>query len=169
MEMYKKEKMFEDSLEEFDIARCVLSALFLNDAHSSWQYFIARATCDDLMKEWEPGLYQLCGLLNSELWGLLTLLQMIRVRWFSKNPVVLLGIFLNLLVVLLVPAVSRVVVHLWSPSPCQWRCSGQYVSMLVMNIQQFDLRYWTGSKCWRDSLCTRGSFCIHVSFIQPNR
>ena len=53
MEMYKKEKMFEDSLEEFDIARCVLSALFLNDAHSSWQYFIARATCDDLMKEYK--------------------------------------------------------------------------------------------------------------------
>ena len=31
MEMYKKEKMFENGLEEFDVARYVLSVWFLND------------------------------------------------------------------------------------------------------------------------------------------
>ena len=53
MEMYKKEKMFEDNLEEFDIARYVLSVwFFLNDAPVA-NLFVLRATCDDLMKEYK--------------------------------------------------------------------------------------------------------------------
>lgn len=52
MEMYKKEKMFEDSLEEFDIARYVLSVRFLTGS-SRQLLFYARATSDDLMKEYK--------------------------------------------------------------------------------------------------------------------
>ena len=52
MEMYKKEKMFEDSLDEFDIARYLI---FDCSIVTSCQPFYTRATCDDLMKE-----YKLC-------------------------------------------------------------------------------------------------------------
>ena len=56
MDMYKKEKMFEDSLEEFDIARYVIYVWFFFVAGTSRQPpLYTRATCDDLMKE-----YRLC-------------------------------------------------------------------------------------------------------------
>ena len=51
MEMYKKEKMFEDSLEEFDVARYVLFCQVVLAPIAN--PFYARATCDDLMKEYK--------------------------------------------------------------------------------------------------------------------
>jgi tubulin gamma len=49
LEQYKKERMFENNLDEFDDARFFFISVLCDSAHK----FYARATCEELMKEYK--------------------------------------------------------------------------------------------------------------------